>query len=372
MVKFVLTSIERQDIFSFMKSIIVVIGLCLVMIGCKEAPSPEEEPEVVADVEMEVAKSSLEQINKEIMENPESPNGYYKRAYYYKELYDFEKAIADINRALKLTPEVPALTYLKADILFNQASYTQNPVLYEQSEIYLLETLKYDSTHLEALVLEGRINMGKPNFEKAMANFDAALRQDKFHAPAYFYKGMVFELIGQKENARSSYQTAIETKGDYYDALHHMGNLLASEMDVKAISYFDAALDVQPNSYEVLRNKGKFLIEIGQYQQARNAFNAILSFDPNNEECFYNIGNSYVASYRDDFDQYSKDTILDNAIANFQKAAEINPQYIDALYNLGWMYQFKGEKKKAIEYYQMVLEIDDYYQPVLDRLNEID
>jgi tetratricopeptide (TPR) repeat protein len=183
---------------------------------------------------------------------------------------------------------------------------------------------------------------------------------------------MVFELIGQRDNAKSSYQTAIETDGSYYDALHHMGNLLAGDLDEKALTYYDAALDVQPDSYEAMRNKGLFLIKVEKYQEARNAFNSILAYDPNNEECYFNIGNTYVASYRDDMDQYSKDTIIDNAIANFKTASELNPQYIDALYNLGWMYQFRGEKQTAIEYYQMVLEVDDYHQPTLDALNDID
>lgn len=371
MVKFV-PDLTRVSGTFFMKKLGLIVGLSIIMFACKEAPQPEEPSVVTEDVAQEVGMSTLEEINQEILNSPESPNGYYKRAFYYKELFDFEKAIADINRALKLTPEVPALTYLKADILFNQASAMQNPALYEQSEIYLLETIKMDSTHLEALVLEGRINMGKPNFEKAMANFDAALRQDKFHAPAYFYKGMVFELIGQKESAKSSYQTAIETDGNYYDALHHMGNLLATEMDQKALTYYDAALDVEPNSYEATRNKGLFLIKLGEYQAARNAFNSMLTFSPDNEECYFNIGNTYVASYRDDMEQYSKDTTISNAIANFQKAADLNPEYIDALYNLGWMYQFLGEKQTAIEYYQMVLEVDDYHQPTLDALNAID
>lgn len=355
-----------------MKNIVVVIGVMLAFMACKETPQREESSEVAPDVEVEVSKSTLEEINQEILENPDSPNGYYKRAFYYKEQYDFEKAIADINRALKLTPDVPALTYLKADILFNQASYTQNPVLYEQAEIYLLETIKMDSTHVEALVLEGRINMGKPNFEKAIVNFDAALRQDKLYGPAYFYKGMVFELTGQREKAKSSYQTAIETDGNYYDALHHMANLLAAEMDEKALTYYEAALDVNPNSYEAIRNKGLFYIKLEEYQKARNEFNKILTFDPTNEECYFNIGNTYVASYRNDMEPYTQDTIINNAILNFKKAVEINPDYIDALYNLGWMYQFRGEKKQAIEYYQKVLEIDDYHQPTLDALQEID
>lgn len=371
MVKFV-PNLNRGFGTFCMKKIVVVIALIGVFVSCKETPQKEEPAPVSENVEVEVGKSTLAEIEQEILENPESPNGYYKRAYYFKNEYEFEKAIADINRAIKLTPDVAALTYLKADILFNQAAYTQNPALYEQSEIYLLETIKLDSTLTEAWVLEGRINMGKPNFEKAMSNFDAALRQDKFHAPAYFYKGMVFELTGERDKAKSSYQTAIETDGNYYDALHHMANMLASDLDEKALVYYDAALDIQPESYEAMRNKGLMLIKMEKYQDARNMFNAILSVDPNNEECYFNIGNTYVASYRDDMDQYSKDTTVQKALENFSKATEVNPVYIDALYNLGWINQFIGNKQKAIKYYQEVLEIDDYHEPTLDALKDID
>lgn len=354
----------------FMRSIFFIL-LVAVFVGCKETPQKENETENLPDIQ-EVGNSTLDDINQEILENPDSPNGYYKRAYYYKEQNDFTKAIADINRALNLTPEVPALTYFKADILFNQAGFEKNPTLYEQAEIYLLETIKMDSTLVEAQVLEGRINMGKPNFEKAMANFNAALRNDKFHAPAYFYKGMTFELMGEREKARSSYLTAIETDGSYYDALHHLANLMASDNDEKALTYYDAALDLKPNSYEARRNKGLLLIKLEEYQAARNCFNYILTLDPQNEECYFNIGNTYVASYRDDMPQFSKDTTIQKAIDNFEQASTLNPNYVDALYNLGWMYEFKSDKNKAISYYQQVLVIEPYHEPTLAALKGID
>ena len=186
--------------------LLLIIGIS----SCKEA---EKKPDVSESEKIESTlkeASSLDEINQEILNNPESPNGYYRRAFYYKNNYEFNNAITDINRALKLTPDVPALTYLKADILFNQAGATQNPVLYEQAEIYLLETIKMDSTHVEAQVLEARINMAKPNLDMAMSNLNSALRADKRFAPAYFWKAMIFELKRETEKAKSSYQTAIE------------------------------------------------------------------------------------------------------------------------------------------------------------------
>jgi tetratricopeptide (TPR) repeat protein len=350
-----------------MKILIVILFSTVVFASCKEAEKNEKtESDKIEESVIEV--NTLDEINQEILNSPESPNGYYKRAFYYKNKYDFANAITDINRALKLTPDVPALTYLKADILFNQAGANQNPALYEQAEIYLLETLAMDSTYVEAQVLEARINMGKPNFEMAMTNLNSALRSDKYHAPAYFWKGMIFEIQGDMDKAKSSYQTAIEIDANYYDALHHLANAYAKDLDERAGTYYNAALDIQPESFEVLRNKGIYLKDIGNYDEAIQCFKQIIANDNSCEECYFNIGNVYIAAYRDDMSELSKDTTTAIALENFSKAIEINDQYIDALYNSGLIYEHRGNKKKAIEYYQKALVIEPMHEPTLDAL----
>lgn len=350
------------------RTLLYLFTILIFLSSCKETPQDEVSESDKLEKEIINTQSTLEEINNEIIMSPESPNGYYKRAYYYKSIYDFDKAITDINRALKLTPDVPALTYLKAEILFNQAGATQNPLLYEQAEIYLLQTIQMDSTHLEAQVLEARVNMGKPNLDKAMANLDAALKADKYYAPAYFWKGMVFEIINEQEKAKSSYQTAIEIDAQYYDALHHLANIYAKELDPKAKTFYDAALNIEPMSFEVLRNKGLYLLSIEDYEGALNSFQSILSFDAICEECYYNMGNVYIAAFRDDMPQYSKDTTTAQAIVYFEKAVEINKQYEDAFYNLGLLHEFKGDKKLAVENYKKVLDINPDHELTLDAL----
>ncbi len=355
---------------AIMKILLVILFSTFLIVSCKEAEKKKDKTDSEKIEETVKVINTLDEINQEILNSPESPNGYYKRAFYYKNQYDFANAITDINRALKLTPDVAALTYLKADILFNQAGATQNPVLYEQAELYLLETISLDSTYVEAQVLEARINMGKPNFEKAMANLDAALRADKYHAPAYFWKGMIFEIQGKDEQAKSSYQTAIEIDASYYDALHHLANAYAKDLNEKAITYYNAALDVQPGSFEVLRNKGLYLKDMGQYAEAIQCFKEIIALDNQCDECYFNIGNVYIASYRDDMSDYSKDTTTTVALENFAKAIELDKKYVDALYNSGLIYEHRGDSKKAIEFYQKALEIEPMYQPAMDALSK--
>ena len=61
----------------------------------------------------------------------------------------------------------------------------------------------------------------------------------------------------------------------------------------------------------------------------------MLEIDSTFEEAYFNIGNTYVGIYRDHMLQYTKDTIVEKALENFQKAVDINPRYVQAWYNLG-------------------------------------
>jgi tetratricopeptide (TPR) repeat protein len=313
----------------------------------------------------------LEELNNDIIQNPESPNVYLKRAYYYKNNYDFENALADVNRALKLAADVAAINYAKADILFIAGGVEQNVERYEQAEIYLNETLKLDSSFLEAHTLMARLNIGKPNYDKAMLNVQAALKINEQYAPAYFWKGMIYEDLGNLDLAKKSYQTCIERDANYFDAYHHLGILLTHTLDKNALVYFDKALEINPTSIEVLRNKGLYLKDINKYNEAIECFKAILSIDPKFSESYYNIGVVYIAAYRDDMEQFSKDTTINIALENFQKAIQIDPKYPDALYNIGHLYKFKGDKKTAKSYFLQVLTLVPQHEMALEALQDI-
>jgi tetratricopeptide (TPR) repeat protein len=357
------------------KSILYKLSFLLLFqyffVFCDSEKAKKEEAVVDEFVTEYDGVTTLDELNNEIIQNPESPNVYLKRAYYYKNIYDFENALADVNRALKLAGDVAAVNYAKADILFIAGGVEQNVERYEQSEIYLNETLKIDSTFLEAHILLARLNIGKPNLEKAMLNVQAALKINEQYAPAYFWKGMIYEDLGNLDLAKQSYQTCIERDANYFDAYHHLGILLTHTLDKNAVVYFDKALEINPNSIEVLRNKGLYLKDVDKYDEAIECFNTILNLDPKFSESYYNIGVVYIAAYRDDMEQFSKDTTIQVAMENFEKAIQIDPQYPDALYNLGHLYKFKGDKKTAKNYFLQVLTIMPQHEMALEALQDM-
>ena len=60
--------------------------------------------------------------------------------------------------------------------------------------------------------------------------------------------------------AESSYQTAIEMDANYYAAMIQLGWIYAQQQNDLAITYYDAALEIYPESMEAIRNKGLYLI----------------------------------------------------------------------------------------------------------------
>ena len=133
--------------------------LCLVFVascGTKtdgDTSETEINDSKISTIDTAILVNPLTVLEDEILSNPESPNGYYKRALYYKNRYKFKNAVDDINRALKLAPESAAMNYAKADIQYAGAMYKGDLSLLDQAEIYLNYALEYDSVNTDALLL---------------------------------------------------------------------------------------------------------------------------------------------------------------------------------------------------------------------------
>lgn len=346
----------------------------LVACGSTETtPDANNETEnFVADsVKTEKQVSTLHTLEEEILANPESPNGYYKRAYYYKNKYQFDNAIGDINRAIKLAPDAASINYAKAEILYAYAIYKGDISLLDEAEIYLNYTLEMDSSYVDAMLLLAEYQTAAGETDAAMKNVVEAMKFNENLPRPYYIKGKIYETLGNRKLAESSYQTAIEMDANYYDAMIQLGWLYAQQNNDLALTYYNSAIAINPNSLEAHRNKGLYNHFEGHYVDARASFHKMLEIDSTFEEAYFNLGNTYIGVYRDDMPKYSRDTTVDRAIEFFQKAVDLNPEYIQALYNMGLGHQIKGEKAKAEEIYKRILDIETNYLPAIEGLNSL-
>lgn len=314
-------------------------------------------------------------LEEQILSNPESPNGYYKRALYYKNQYKFKNALDDINRALKLAPESAAMNYAKASIQYEAAKHKEDVSLLDQAEIYLNYALEYDPINSDALLLLAKIKAEYGEPDKAMIYVNRVLKENQYLPEPYYIKGLIYWSLGNMKLAESSYQTAIEMDASYYEAMISLGLLHAQNHNEIALTYYDAALGIIPEGHkdrrEATRNKGLYYHFNEQYYDARVWFKKMLELDSLDEEAYYNIGNTYLGVYSPNLPQISRDTIIDNAMESFQNAIEINSGYILAWYNIGYLYELQGNKKQAKDIYTKILAVETNYEPAIEGLNRL-
>jgi superkiller protein 3 len=92
--------------------------------------------------------------------------------------------------------------------------------------------------------------------------------------------------------------------------------------------------------------------------QALAEYQRAIDIKPDYAKGYYNLGSVYREKKK-----------VDEAIASFQKALEINPKYAEAHYALGVIYYEKSEFKLAIENFDQAGKLGIVVDPkVLERL----
>lgn len=96
----------------------------------------------------------------------------------------------------------------------------------------------------------------------------------------------------------------------------------------------------------------KLLLRYSEYKKAEETLTKAIKYDKNNFEAYYYRGCARVNAVK-----------YDEAIADFEKAVELKPDYADAYFNLGRTYYMKHDEDKACEYYKLA---DKYGRPNLE------
>jgi tetratricopeptide (TPR) repeat protein len=105
---------------------------------------------------------------------------------------------------------------------------------------------------------------------------------------------------------------------------------------------------------------GTALIENGRLDEGIAHYQKALEINPGSAEAHYNLGNALVQKGQ-----------ADEAIAHFQKALDLEPDLADAHNNLGTVLQQRGRLDEAMIHFQKTLEIDPDYAEAHSNLGYI-
>jgi len=302
----------------------------------------------------EIHSQELKNANDLLKENPNNPHLYYKRGEIYLGFKDFDAAIADANRALKIDSLSNDSFYI---LLTNAAFYSGQTRLAKETLDRCVKNLP-NSTQGYLKLAELYFYVKK--YQESINNINSALKIDPTLAKGYFIKGMCYKESGDTGLALSSMQTACEQDDKYYDAFVETGRLLAAKKNLLCIEYFNKALKINPTT-EVIYFVGKFYQDNKRIPQAIDAYNKLLTIDKKNKNALYNLG---VIQYA-----YLKD--LDKAKGYFTQAIDADPEYAEAYLARGICFEDLKDYANAEADYKMAVQSKANFEPAITRLNDL-
>jgi Flp pilus assembly protein TadD/peroxiredoxin len=187
----------------------------------------------------------------------------------------------------------------------------------------------------------GSIFFERGYLEQAEAFFQLALLADSASAEAYYGLGSVYLQKQKPDQARKSFEQAVQVQPNYPGtrpkAWNNLGILAArAGRTDEAVNDFKEALKLDPDYSVALNNLGNAYRQAGQWEDAKSAFRRALELNPADPEANYALGMVFAQVDR-----------TQQAYEYLQKALAARPVYPEALNNLGILYLRTQRRNEA-------------------------
>ena len=164
-------------------------------------------------------------------------------------------------------------------------------------------------------------------------------------------KGIEAHKAGRTQEAEQLYAAILNAQPKHPDANHNMGVLAVGmgKLD-EALPFFKRALDSNPSIRQYWLSNAEALIKLKRFDEATKNLQIAIKIQPDFLEAHYNLGILQT-----------KNDNLDEAIASYKRAIEIQPNHSAAHYNLGNIYKEKEQYDTALEHYRLAVQAKPDY-----------
>ena len=219
--------------------------------------------------------------------------------------------------------------------------------------------------------ISGLTYQSKQQYDKALEEFNQAIKLYSGYAEAYFNRGMIFYKKKDYPDSLTDLNRAIQLDSQYTEAYFERGMLYCEEGKYdKALNDFDKAIKLNSKYAEILKysseyakaycGRGMLYCEEGKYDKALDDFDQAIELDSEYAEILKQYPR-YAEAYCGRGMSCAKMGQYDKAVTDFNKAIELYPQYPEAYFNRGKAYYDKEEFDKALTDYNRVIELNPKY-----------
>lgn len=179
------------------------------------------------------------------------------------------------------------------------------------------EAIRADSSNASAFVNRGNTFLSKSDFEHALADFNDAIRLDPKNAWAYAARGNLYKNKGDSDHALADLTKSIKLNSSYARPLFSRGELYKRMGDfARAMADMNKSLRLDPNYAPAYFMRGQLSYTQGNNPAAVEDFSKSIKLDAEAATAYFNRGVAY----------YVLGGRTPDAVADFEKAAELNPK----------------------------------------------
>lgn len=274
------------------------------------------------------------------------------KAYLSREMIG--EAMVDVNKALSLDKANIDAYLILSDIYYGLGDQNNITIALNKA----IEMNPYDT---RPMVKMAELSILQRNYPLANGYLDNALKVNRYNPKAYFVRGMLYLAQQDTTRALRSFLISREQDGSFYEPLHKIGQLYALQGNQFAEDYLRMAVKEFPEHYLSRYELALFIQDNGKPDEALAHYDTLLMVAPNNSRFLYNKGYVhfvYLSNY-------------ETALEYFDQSLANDPDYLDALYNKGCVYEKMGNYNKAKTIFSEVLQRNPNYELAIYAMNRI-
>lgn len=243
-----------------------------------------------------------------------------------------DAAEAAYKNLLRLFPEDLRVLTDAAEFYFSRKNI-------DAAEQWADKALALRAKYTPAQVIKGQIDLSRNKADAAVALFDQLSKDAPDNAAVHYFKGVAYAKKGRTQIAREALYKALELNPHLIKANLLLAELQLADKNLKeAQSQCESVLRLDADNRRALNMLGRTFMLQRQNAAARKVYTRYIGLAPQDPAGYLRLGQI-------DF----LDKQFDQALANYNKALEINPNLLDVFANVILVHMVRKEFDAALE-----------------------
>jgi tetratricopeptide (TPR) repeat protein len=258
------------------------------------------------------------------------------RAYMYFQQGQYERALADLNEALKIKPGFPWVYRLMANAYYKKGDFGE-------AVEHASKAIELDPNEAEGYLVRGALYLQQQRYEQAKADFKKiqALRPD---SPEGFYDA---GLTAKREDDEVTALCA-EKPQKTGNKMIFGGNPKCFSLKYQtALSEFSEAIKRDPTHVNAYYERGNTYNELKRFDEAISDFSAVIRLLPSSANAFNQRAVAHLGKGE-----------LDAAISDCSAAIAVDNSLVTAYNNCGVAFARKGNRTDAVRAFRKASALD--------------